>query len=182
VLSGAGAWLTLSLVMKTEPINIPGLVAGLLGVPREELTPLHPAITMAQMIADPADPAHYARYIVREPRAGGRPKHVFMTQGFLDRYTPPPAIAALATSMGLPLVEPVSHPETASPLTDWPRIRAPFARNLAMGAATGGWSQYDAPAGRDGHFVVFDVPDARARAARFLATFAQDRAMGPRIE
>jgi hypothetical protein len=182
VLSGAGGWLSLSLVLKTEPINIPGVVAGLLSIPRDELTPLHPAITLAQMITDPADPAHYARAILREPRAGGQPKNVFLTQGFIDRYTPPPAIAALATAIGLPLIEPVLHPDVTAPVTDWPRARAPFARNLAMGAATGGWSQYDAVGTRDGHFVVFDDPAARDRAALFLGSFARDRAAGPRIE
>ncbi len=182
VLSGAGGWLTLSLVLKTEPVNIPGVVAGLLNVPRAELTPLHPAVTLAQTIADPSDTVHYARYIVNEPRMGGVPKHVFMTQGFIDRYTPPAAIAALAVSIGLPLVEPVIHPDTIGPLTDWPRARAPFARNLAMGGATGGWSQYNAVGRSDGHFVVFDDPAATLRAARFLATFASDRAIGPRVE
>lgn len=182
VLSGAGGWLSLSLVLKTQPVNIPGIVAGLLAVPPSELTPLHPAITLAQTIADPADPAHYGRFIVREPRMGGAPRHVFMTQGFIDRYTPPPAIAALATSIGLPLVEPVTHPDVAAPLADWPRVRAPFSRNLAMGAATGGWSQYDAPGRTDGHFVIFNVPEATLRSARFLSTYVANRTTGPRIE
>jgi predicted esterase len=182
VLSGAGGWLSLSLVMKTEPVDIPGLVAGLLSVPRAELTPLHPAVTLAQTIADPADTVHYARFIVREPRAGGAPKHVFMTQGFIDHYTPPPAIAALAVSIGLPLVAPVLHREAIGPLPDWPTVDAPVRRNLAMGAATGGWSQYNAVGTSDGHFVVFDDPAAQRRAARFLATFASDPAMGPTIE
>lgn len=182
VLSGAGGWLSLSLVLKTQPVNIPGIVAGLLAVPQSELTPLHPAITLAQTIADPADPAHYARYIVREPRMGGAPRHVFMTQGFIDHYTPPPAIAALATAIGLPLIEPVIHPDVAAPLSDWPRVRAPFSRNLAMGASTGGWSQYNAPGRTDGHFVIFNVPEATTRSARFLSTFVADRSMGPRIE
>jgi hypothetical protein len=182
VLSGAGGWLSLSLVLKTQPVNIPGIVAGLLSVPPSELTPLHPAITLAQTIADPADPAHYGRYIVNEPRMGGAPRHVFLTQGFLDRYTPPPAIAALATSIGLPLIEPVTHPDVAAPLADWPRVRAPFSRNLAMGAATGGWSQYNAPGRTDGHFVIFNVPEATLRAARFLSTYVANRATGPRVE
>lgn len=182
VLSGAGGWLSLSLVMKTEPVNIPGIVAGLLSIPRAELTPLHPAVTLAQTIADPSDTVNYARHIVSEPRMGGAPKHVFMTQGFIDHYTPPPAIAALAVSIGLPLVAPVIHPETIGPLSDWPRVNAPVTRNLAMGAATGGWSQYNAVGTSDGHFVVFDDPAAQLRAARFLATFASNRAMGPTIE
>lgn len=182
VLSGAGGWLSLSLVMKTEPVNIPGIVAGLLSIPRAELTPLHPAVTLAQTIADPSDTVNYARHIINDPRMGGAPKHVFMTQGFIDHYTPPPAIAALAVSIGLPLVGPVIHPETTGPLTDWPRLAAPVTRNLAMGAATGGWSQYNAVGTSDGHFVVFDDPAAELRAARFLATFANNRAMGPTIE
>lgn len=182
VLSGAGGWLALSLVLKTEPINIPGVVAALLGVPRAELSPLHPAVTLAQTIADPSDTVHYARYIVNEPRMGGAPKHVFMTQGFIDHYTPPAAIAALAQSIGLPLIDPVIHPETSSALSTWPHVMPPFSRNLSMGAATGGWAQYDAVGTSDGHFVVFDDPRAELRAARFLGSYASNRATGPRVE
>lgn len=173
VLSGAGGWLSLSLVLKTEPINIPQVVSSLLGVPRDELTPLHPAITMAQMIADPSDPVHYASAITTTPRMGERPRSVFLTQGFVDRYTPPPAIAALAVSMGLPLINPVIHPNVTSALNDYPRAALPVMSNLAMGRATGGWQQFNAPPRRDGHFVVFDVTDARDRAARFLGSYGR---------
>ncbi len=182
VLSGAGATLALSLVLKTEPINIPNVVAALLGVPPSDLSPLHPVVTLAQTIADPADPVHYARNIIAEPRMGGSGRHVFMTQGFLDRYAPPASIASLAVAMGLPLLLPVLHADTTSVLSNYPRVSLPQRRNLSMGAVTGGWQQFDAPAGRDGHFVVFDVAEARSRAARFLGSFAANRAMGPILQ
>jgi hypothetical protein len=34
--------------------------------------------------------------------------------------------------------------------------------------------EYKAPSGHDGHFVVFDVPDAIAQSNRFLATCRLD--------
>jgi hypothetical protein len=182
VLSGAGATLALSLVLKTEPINIPMVVAALIGVPPSDLSPLHPVITLAQTIADPADPVHYARSIITEPRAGGAPRNVFLTQGFLDRYAPPASIASLAVAMGLPLLDPVLHADTTSVLSTYPHVALPQRANLAMGAVTGGWQQFDAPAGRDGHFVVFDVPQARTRAAHFLGTYASNRPMAPVLE
>ena len=41
--------------------------------------------------------------------------------------------------------------------------------------------QFDAPAGHDGHFVVFDVPGARLRAAAFLGSAARDPAGVPTV-
>jgi hypothetical protein len=46
---------------------------------------------------------------------------------------------------------------------------------LGRGASvTGAWMQFDAPRGRDGHFVVFSVPGARLRAASFLGSAGRD--------
>jgi hypothetical protein len=49
-----------------------------------------------------------------------------------------------------------------------------LAGNLGGGAATGVLAQFSPKAGRDGHFVVFDVPEARAQSARFLRALADD--------
>ncbi|MBI5511394.1 MAG: hypothetical protein HY903_21760 [Deltaproteobacteria bacterium] len=174
VLSGAGAALVLSIVLKTRPVDIPRLVSSALGTSSDEFNTFHPVLTLAQLIADPSDPINYARRIVTEPREGVRPHHVFQTQGFIDRFAPPPTIAALALAIGLPLVTPTPHPEPAYALLGLPPATLPVRANLAQSAFSGAWMQFDAPSGRDGHFVVFDVPAARLRAARVLGSAATD--------
>ncbi len=178
VLSGAAGVLALSIVLKTEPVNIPQTITSVLQLQRDELVALHPLATLLQTLADPADPINYARFIVREPRPGERPKHIFQTQGFVDRYSPPAAIAALALATGLPLTAPVTQPEPGWDLLGLSPAALPLRGNLpAMGmvpAATTSWMQFAAPPRRDGHFVVFDVPEARLRAAAFLGTAARD--------
>lgn len=179
VLSGAGGTLSLALTQKTEPVNIPRLLAVMLGISSsnlEELVALHPVITMAQTAVDVADPVNYARYILREPRSGHTPRHVYMTQGFVDHYTPPESIASLALATGLSLMEPVLHPVAVYVLTGLPVVVAPVRLNVAEGRATGVWQQFDAPMGHDGHFVIFDISEARQRAARFLGSYARDAA------
>jgi hypothetical protein len=176
VFSGAGATLSISLVQKTEPVNIPNVVGSLLGIPTTgtpEIVSLHPVITLLQTAVDVEDPVNYGRYIVREPRAGVSAKHVYQTQGFVDHYAPPDGIATLALATGLQLVKPVLHPVDNYDLNGVAVGEGfPVSLNLANGTITGVWQQWDAPAGHDGHFVIFDVPAAQMRAANFLASFA----------
>ncbi|MEZ4405739.1 MAG: hypothetical protein R3A52_04465 [Polyangiales bacterium] len=176
VLSGAGGSFALAIILKTEPLNIPQLVSTALALRPGELTSLHPVVSLLQHLVDPSDPVNYGRYIVREPRGENHPKHVYQTQGFVDRYAPPPGIAALAMSQGLPLALPEIHPQSDYALLGIPTLMTPARANITTprGAVTGAWEQFDAPPGNDGHFVVFDVPDARGRAAAFLGSAARD--------
>ena len=48
----------------------------------------------------------------------------------------------------------------------------PFHHNLAGGTVTGAWSQFNMEAGSDGHFVIYDIPTARNRAANFLQSYS----------
>jgi hypothetical protein len=48
--------------------------------------------------------------------------------------------------------------------------------NLAGGRATGVLAQFAPKAGSDGHFVVFNIPEARAGAATFCRDLAADPA------
>lgn len=168
VLSGAAGNIAISLLEKRQPVNIPALVTSLLVLERDELVPLHPIASLLQLLVDPADPVSYARYVVREPRPGNRAKHVFQTQGFIDRFAPPAGIAALAMSLGLPLTQPVLHDEPGWSLLGTPAATLPIAGNLA--GVTASWMQFDAPRGVDGHFVIFQVRGAQQRAAAFLGS------------
>jgi hypothetical protein len=171
VLSGAGANMLLSLLGKTEPVDIPLLVQALLSEPVDEF---HPFLNLLQAYLEPADPGNYARGFFREPAAGQAAKSIFQSLGIVDHYTPLPTIMALAVAMGVQPVAPVLEPILGMDLAGTTTGTAPMVGNVAGGAATGVICEYTAPAGDDGHFVVFDVPAATAAYARFLATAMRD--------
>ena len=171
VLSGAGANMLLVLLGKTEPVDIPLLVQALLGEPIDEF---HPLLNMIQAYLEPADPGNYARGFFREPAAGQAPKSIFQSLGITDHYTPIPTIMAFAVAMGVQPAGTVLLPIDGMDLAGTTTGTAPIVGNVAGGAATGVICEYQAPAGEDGHFVVFDVPEARAAYSRFLATAMRD--------
>jgi Bacterial virulence factor lipase N-terminal len=184
VFSGAGAIITIGLLDKTEPQpSISNLLRSLLGFSASnaaELDIFHPCMSLVQSLTDVVDPINYARLQVLEPRAGFAPKSVYMTEGINsagsgDNYAPPAGIEAHAISMGLPLQLPATYdiPQVAwgGPIpTEVPA--GGLLGNLADGAASGILAQWAPAAGSDGHFVIFDVPAARAQAAKFLQNLA----------
>jgi predicted esterase len=167
VLSGAGGLLYLSLLNKTEPINIPELLGALIrDYPLDEFNPV---LALLQMWLDGSDPASFGRLLVREPPPGVSPKHIFQSEGFTDRYTPNVAIRAFAVSMGIPQVTPVVEPIEGLALRGLDVLSPPVTGNLGV---TGVLLQYREAAGSDGHFVVFDIPAARKQSSDFLGTLA----------
>lgn len=175
ILSGAGAMLSLALLGKTEPVNIPAVVEALVG---EKVDEFHPLLNLIQSFLESADPNNYARYYFREPPAGMTPKSIFHSLGIVDHYTPVPTMKALAVSLGVAPVTPRLL-EIAPPGLDVPAWTSPpLDGNVAGGAATGVHCQYQVPtpsSGRqpyDGHFVIFDHPDAVRQSNAFLATHA----------
>jgi hypothetical protein len=178
VLSGSGALISIALLEKTRPEpSVADLVRtvflGLLTEEFEELDLFHPTLSLAQSLIDVSDPVHYARLVVTEPRPGFAAKTIYMSEGIGpdgvgDSYAPPHGIEAHAIAMGLPLMLPGQHPiaELAFGGPEPVAIAHPgLAGNLAGGAATGILTQWAPPEGRDGHFVIFDVPDATWQAA-----------------
>jgi hypothetical protein len=186
VLSGSGSMLIITLLSKTEPTpSLAELVANLLALDleeKEELDFFHPALMVAQSIADPVDPIHYARYTVPEPRAGFLPKSILMTEGIgadgnHDHYTPPEGTEAQAIAMGLPLQLPAQHvyPQLGYGAAAAVEIPAEGLRgNLGGGLASGVLAQWAPAPDHDGHFVVFRVPQANEQAAEFLRRLADD--------
>jgi len=182
VLSGSSSVMAITLTEKTEPApSIAELVKTVfLGLKTEEAAELdlfHPALSLAQTLVDTTDPLHYARFIVQEPRLGSAPKSIYMTEGINpdgtgDSYSPPRGIEAHALAIGLPLVGPAVLPYAEAGWDVGPRwTEIPdddLQGNLGGGAATGVIVQWPVAEGSDGHFVVFDVPDARAQSTLFL--------------
>lgn len=184
VFSGAGAIITLGLLEKTKPApSVSLLLRSLLGFNASnaaELDIFHPSMSLVQSLTDVVDPINYARLQALEPRAGFAPKSVYMTEGINpdgggDSYAPPASIESHAIAVGLPLQLPATHD---IPILAWggpTPTEVPaggLSGNLANGAASGILAQWPPTAGSDGHFVIFDVPAARAQAAKFLQNLA----------
>jgi len=159
----------MALLLKTEPVDITALIATV--IRDEPLDEFNPLLALVQTYLDRADGANYARYILREPRAGTQAKNVLMGEGFVDRFTPPPSIEALAVAFGVEVAEPVVAPIEGMALRGIGSRATPIANNVD--GATGVLVQYQEVADSDGHFIFFDVPEARLQAIEFLRTLAE---------
>jgi len=162
IFSGAGGLLYLSLLNKTEPVDISALVRLFLrDTPLDEF---HPVLALLQMYMEPSDSVSYARRLT---------SNVFISEGIVDHFTPVPSIEALATAMRVDPVSPMRQDVTGLTLAGRHVLDAPVSGNW-QGGATGVLLQYDEVADSDGHFVIFDREDARQQSTQFLATDAAD--------
>lgn len=168
VLSGAGGLLYLSMILKTEPVNVAGVVGTV--IRDYPLDKFNPSLALLQLYIDRADPVSYGPMLVRAPLPGIMPKHIFQSEGFTDRYTPVPSIEALATSIGVDVVEPVIAPIEGLSLAGRETLHAPVTGN--QDGVTSVLLQYAESPGSDGHFVVFNVAAAQQQSSRFLGTLA----------
>jgi len=173
--SGQGAALRDSLVTKTSPVNIAGLIGFVLsdfdskGQLRHGAR--HPVLNVMQHYIDGADPIAYGRLLASTPPSSMAARNVFQVYGIGDTFTPSQVQANYALSASLGLVEPdasVSAPEDIGSLTP---ITPPASGNLTVNSntVTALTREYQQMSSDDGHFVVFDVAAARGDAERFLA-------------
>lgn len=177
VLSGAGAVLVLSLIGKTEPVDVASLVENLIGEP---VGPDHPFLNLLQAYFEPADPNNYGPLLFREPPPGAAPKSIFQSLGVVDRYTPVPNIKAFALSMGVQPVTPVLSEIEHLALRGLRWTAPPVQGNTAEGRATAVLRQYQQREDSDGHYVLFERWPARQDWSRFLGTdIATGRAQLP---
>jgi hypothetical protein len=171
VLSGGGANLTLGLLGKTSPLNIPNIVEAVVG---ESVDLFHPLLNIVQAYMDSADPATYARLYFREPPSGVAPKSIYESVGLVDTYTPLATAKALALAMGAQPADPMLEPIDGMSLRGLAWAAPPIASNVAGGAATAVVCEYKVPKNQagvqayDGHFVVFQHPAAAEQSNAFL--------------
>jgi hypothetical protein len=170
VLSGNGGDLTLSLLNKTEPVDIAGLLPFALLDPARDgglvTGDYHPALSLFQAYFDSVDPVNYATLLHREPVMGVGGHHVFMTYGPGDSYSPEPTMQAYSIAAPLTLVRPLLGDGWRLPEAD-----APLSGNVMvdMTPFTMGLRQYDpTPSMVDGHFVALRTDEGRADVRRFL--------------
>jgi hypothetical protein len=174
VLSGAGGNMILSLLLKTAPVSIPDILGLLLGE-QDPMTASHPVLSLIQFFIEPADPLNYGRYFIDEPLDGSEPKHIYLSQGWTDHYTPPLLTEGLAVATGLELVSPWLEPQPLLVLGGQTHgLERPVSGNLMGGSVTGVMLQYLAWDDADGHYVVFDNPNANQDYRHFLGTAIRD--------
>ncbi len=194
VLSGSASMITIALLEKIEPVDIPALLGLLLGLvepsQKAELNLFHPALSLAQSIIDVLDPIHYVGGIIQNPRPGFAPKSIYQTEGTYsdgqgDTEAPPQGIEVEAVAMGLPVMSPPIHPIVEASWSGLGTVTIPpggLSGNLAGGKASGLLAQFKPSCatmtipcpdpGGDGHFVVFDVPQCHEQAAQFCENLA----------
>jgi hypothetical protein len=185
--------LTIALLEKVAPVDIPNLLAlllGLLGDQKNELNLFHPALSLAQSIVDVLDPIHYVGHIIGDPRPGFAPKSIYQTEGTYtdglgDDFAPPHGIEVESVAMGLPVMAPPIHPIVEEAWSGLGPVVMPakgLSGNLAGGKATGLLAQFFPSCSTatvpcpsesgDGHYVVFNVPACHQQAAQFCQNLA----------
>lgn len=156
IVSGAGASWIRQVMFKESPVRAREAAEILLGYPLHDrtLNEHDPILSLLQWSGERSDPAIYGRSI----RA-----RVLVIQGVLDTYIPPPISNPMALSVGATLAGPALDGAYT------PRIEDDLALRPA-GTAT--LVQFEEDGIEDGHEVLFQREDARARLRSFLERFA----------
>ena len=128
--------------------------------------PFHPVLALVQILADPADPHTYARYY-RELPPGRGPTSVLHLEGLGDGYNPEAAAEALAAALGATPLAPLAK---AFPALDVLGLRAAATvrGNAAGGGASIAFAQLVPTHGEDGHFVMYEEPEAATLVTQFF--------------
>ena len=130
-----------------------------------------------QPLLDAADPLHGARNIFLEP-VEDRPHDLLMLEGFNDVLTPPEAIEALASAMGLPIAEPVARSIAGLDLQGVSSATLPASENLPEVAgisATGALLQF----AEDDHYIIYTNDAARTQIFDYLESAVKGTATIP---
>lgn len=162
IFSGAGSYLTQGIMTKTSPVNAKASLEYLIG---EDLGTSHPVMVIWQTFFDSVDTLHYAPLLLRRPDTFAS-KHIFMSWGANDTFSPQPTLLLTARAAGLPVADPVIEDLNSG------LVVRPFSANITGGDAVGRTAacfQYPAD-GFDGHFAAIRDPLAVADWLEFLTT------------
>jgi hypothetical protein len=161
ILSGCGGDARLG-ILRRDDIPIVPLFAALLGLAPGELDELHPLMTLVQTLADPIDPASYARFFW-DPLPGRRAPSVLHYEGMSDTYTPPVTAEALAVALRATPLAPVVKP------LPWLGVReAALGVELEKPGPPRLFAQFRSTRQENGHFVIYHEPEAMEIARAFM--------------
>lgn len=160
VISGGGGFLTYSLLYKSLPFEIRPLLELIIG---EKIDEFHILLNLFQTYFDPADSVNYTEFVTSRV-----PKHIFVSEGLLDEYTPPQTTDAMITAGGIPVLEPVKKPIEGLEMKGIKPISPPVKCNIEIenGCITGIAVQFE----NYGHFALFESPEGYKMWRRFIET------------
>jgi hypothetical protein len=161
ILSGCGGDARLGILGRDDLPIVPAF-ALLLGLAPGELDELHPLLTLVQTLADPIDPASYAR-LYWEPLPGRRAPRVLHFEGLDDTFNPPVTAELLAVALR---AQPIAR--LARPVAGLGAPAASLAAALAGDGPARLFGQYRPTHGENGHFVLYEEPGAADVVRRFL--------------
>ena len=172
--TGQGALLRDSLVTKTSPVNIAGLIGFILEDFGNDGSlhhgARHPVLNLMQHYIDGGDPIAYGRLLAVAPPTSLEARHIFQLYGLSDTFTPSRVQANYVLAAGLDLVDHDSSAMAPEDIGNLTPVATPASGNLVIAQKTvSAFVREYGPMSADGHFVAFDVGSARADALRFLA-------------
>jgi len=175
VLSGTGGDTALTLLDRTDPIDIALVLSGILGLgPDETLDALHPASGMVQWLAEVTDPVNAGPYYFDRGGlwAGQRPLSVLLFSGILDPEVSYRNAEALTAAARLPVLAPAATAPVSWSLAGIGEQAGPLQDDAAAfdgSTVTAALSQWP----DDGHGAAFDNPAAWALYSAFLGSAGQ---------
>jgi hypothetical protein len=175
VWSGAGGGLVLSLLAKSEPVDVATAAAVALqelnGAVPVPLNDMHPVLGLVQGLFDPVDVLNHGRFATVDRDPSNPIQHILLSYGIGDSYTPNSTTRAFARVMRAQLAEPRLEDLGVA----FPPIEPPITENLPVpgGRATAVIVQAR-PDGYDGHFVLFRDATLQRRYQQFVGTFVKD--------
>jgi hypothetical protein len=161
ILSGCGGDLRIGVLGRRDLPVLPFFRA-MLGLGADELDVMHPLMALVQTLADPVDPASYAR-LYWEPLEGRRAPDVLHFEGLGDSFSPPATAEILALALHATPVLPLTKPIA--------RLRereTTLAELLERPGPVRAFAQLAPTRGEDGHFVMFREPEGRSLAMELM--------------
>ncbi len=175
ILSGSSGDLILAFLYKVSPVNIPAIFKIFLGE-YDNYTLFNPVLSVFQILADPADPINYASRIIYHSGMS-LPRNIFISEGLVDKETPPPLIEAFASNVGVDLVKPYYKYPALFSLKNIKVVDRPVAGNWLVETANGEAKvtsvivQYP----DYGHFACFDSEAAIRDWTQFMKSLLESR-------
>jgi hypothetical protein len=169
VFSGAGSVLIEGILNKKSPVDARAGLELLIG---ERLGGGHPVMILWQTFFDRIDPINYDGMLIKRPPAGTASKHVMITWGRGDTFSPESTLTNTAIAAGVLIASPVLTPILQLTLDQRPVTMSPGVASGDGPTRFGAVFQYDGQMAFDGHFVALQVTQAIADWRAFFVSVA----------
>jgi len=173
IISGGGGYLTESFVSKKKPVDVSAAIK--LVLMEVDVERYHPLLNLMQTGFDPVDPLVHAGAVFRYdwPDDTYPHRHVFMSYGIGDSYTPESTQIALAKNLWVQQWPIPGHelPESVATIEELPHYGTYYYGPDPITAVV---VQYEPTGDYDAHFVMFEHPDAITQWTSFVETMVAD--------